>query len=53
MDFQFRYIIEDGREIVQVNYENKWLELDDFLKDHYETKHEFIKKSCSFSNFNF
>ena len=43
MDFQFRYIIEDGREIVEVNYENKWLELDDFLKDHYETKHEFIK----------
>ena len=26
-----------------MNYENKWLELDDFLNDHYETKHEFIK----------
>ena len=43
MDFKFRYVIEDGREKVEVNFENKWLELDDFLKNHYKTKHEFIK----------
>ena len=43
MNFKFRYIIEDGREIVEVNHENKWLELDDFLKNYYQTKHEFIK----------
>ena len=41
---KFRYIIEDGREIVEVEHEQQWIELGDFLKDNYQSQHEFIKE---------
>ena len=41
---KFRYIIEDGREIVEIEHEQQWIELGDFLKDNYQSQHEFIKE---------
>ena len=42
-DFEMQYVVENGREEVLIKDGDKWVLMDIFLKENYQSKHEIIR----------